>query len=532
MLYRSTRDTSSLTPSLLSFEEAVLAGLAPDGGLYIPQSIPKLPETFLKDWQSLKFGDLCMRLFPLFIDDIPLADLQLLIDKSYSTFEHADVTPVIPLDLDKRLYLLELFHGPTFAFKDVALQFLGNLFEYFLEKKNSVSQDQQHRITVIGATSGDTGGAAIYGLRNKRNINVFILHPQGRVSLIQEAQMTTVVDENVHNIAVRGTFDDCQDSVKALFRDEPFRQAYQLGAINSINWARILAQITYYFHSYFSLCRQHQVDPSLTRLVVDYAVPTGNFGDILAGFYAKRLGLPIGRLIIATNENDILHRFFETGHYERQGVKMTLSPAMDIQVSSNFERFLWYLVFDHSSSSVMGKELSGNSEKAAQAASEQIVSWMHDLSSQGGFKVDSHLLKQAKDTFRSVRVSNSQILETIRKFHIERKETLDPHTAIGVKAAETLASSNPVVCLATAHPGKFLAAVYHALNMSQDESGERVELNPALERSILQEAAEGRPPFPIPKPFIGILDRERRCLTCGPDPADIKQLIMETLNKK
>lgn len=298
--------------------QTVLTGLAPNGGLFIPSSIPSLPPNWQTEWSSLPFTSLALEIYSLFIspDEIPRQKLLSLIEKSYASFRHPEVAPLKELQGEGKGkgWVLELWHGPTFAFKDVALQFLGNLFEYFLQRRNSASSStKRQRITVVGATSGDTGSAAIYGLRNKLDISIFILHPQNRVSPIQEAQMTTVLDPNVFNLAVKGTFDDCQDIVKELFGDERFNREYKLGAINSINWARILAQIVYYFSSYFALRKRLGLQDG-EEVVVQYVVPTGNFGDILAGFYAKKLGLPMGGgqgtpgLVIATNANDILTR--------------------------------------------------------------------------------------------------------------------------------------------------------------------------------------------------------------------------------
>ncbi len=323
---------------------------------------------------------------------IPSEDLQKVINKSYATFRHDETTPLVRLD--EKEWCLELWHGPTFAFKDVALQLLGNLFEYFLQRRNAgKTEAEREKLTIVGATSGDTGSAAIQGVRSKKDISIFILFPHGRVSPIQEAQMTTVLDENVHNLSVEGTFDDCQDVVKALFSDAHFNAKHRLGAVNSINWARILAQIVYYFAAYFSWKKQLGGNPAEKGEEVEFVVPTGNFGDILAGYYAKRMGLPVKRLVVATNENDILQRFWASGRYEKSdasasaatsaetaqtepaagssdgaqqaegGVRATLSPAMDILVSSNFERLLWYIAYESqsssSASSSMWRERSG-----------------------------------------------------------------------------------------------------------------------------------------------------------------------------
>jgi threonine synthase len=321
-----------------------------------------------------------------------------------------------------------LFHGPTFAFKDVALQFLGNLFECFLDKRN-------HPLRIIGATSGDTGSAAIHGLRGKKGVDVFMLHPKGRVSPMQELQMTTVLDPNIHNLAIEGTFDDAQAIVKALFNDQDFKKKYYLGSVNSINWARILAQIVYYFYAWFQVAKDDSEQ-------VSFVVPTGNFGNVLAGFYAKRMGLPIDKLVIGTNENDILHRFFSKGEYHRTELKETYSPSMDIQISSNFERYLF--------------DLAGNS-------AEKLQHWMEEFDRSGKLTIEGELLKNAQKDFVSARVGDEEIVRTIRDFHQQTGYLLDPHTAVGVKAAEKTELQTPVICLACAHPAKVGETVRTAL---------------------------------------------------------------------
>ncbi|KAJ3031269.1 threonine synthase [Rhizophlyctis rosea] len=542
MEYRSTRGGAKD----MSFEGAVLEGLATDGGLYIPKSIPKIPLDEIISWANLPFPKLAFKIFRKYIatEEIPDADLQDILTRSFSTFSTPDVTPlkrlpnVFPASGNPNydnLYVLELFHGPTFAFKDVALQVLGNLFEYFLERRNRKAEangEQPYHITVLGATSGDTGGAAIYGLRGKKGVEVFILHPKGRISPVQEQQMTSVLDENVHNVAVEGTFDDCQDIVKSLFSDEPFRRRFHLAAINSINWARILAQITYYFHSYFSLLRSIGVPLNTSSYAaltqIQYCVPTGNFGDILAGYYAVRMGLPIHKLVTATNENDILHRFFETGRYEKrkkpaatsgnesgdpavgglagapdsqdasaddEEVRQTLSPAMDILISSNFERLAWYLTRGDGRT----ENKVADDEAAAKAASQQIAQWMQQLKSTGGFSVSAEVLDNAKELFASYRTSDVETTDAIRRYYhhqfapspykqdafvtnkdiINKKPlyyVLDPHTAVGVVAAEDLLrqeaaqkgesikAATYTICLSTASPGKFPEAVLTAIN--------------------------------------------------------------------
>ncbi|CAK7272063.1 hypothetical protein SEPCBS57363_004941 [Sporothrix epigloea] len=460
----------------LSFEEVVLQGLGSDGGLFIPQEVPKAVDW--QSWADLSFADLAFRILSLYISpsEIPPADLKSIIDRSYSTFRSTDVTPLV--HLNDNLYLLELFHGPTFAFKDVALQFLGNLFEYFLVRKNAGKEGRnRHHLTVVGATSGDTGSAAIYGLRGKKDVSVFILHPKGRVSPIQEAQMTTVLDANVHNLAVTGTFDDCQDIVKALFSDPETNKALNLGAINSINFARILAQITYYFYSYFLLTKKSEDFEVGDK--VRYVVPTGNFGDVLAGYFAHRMGLPVDKLVVATNENDILDRFWKTGRYEKQAsaaqeaagdaVKETLSPAMDILVSSNFERLLWFLAYEFAAAA--GMDDAWNKKQAGQ----EVTTWLKDLKTKGGFgPVYTDVLETARRTFESERVSDPQTVETIKNVYgssilngAVQPYVLDPHTAVGITAAERsmgrTGASMPHVSLSTAHPAKFAGAVVMAL---------------------------------------------------------------------
>jgi threonine synthase len=470
----------------------VLKGLASDGGLFIPEEIPQLPSDWKTKWSTLSFSELAFEILSLYISssEIPSADLKTIIDQSYSTFRAPEITPVVTLDKKENLHLLELFHGPTFAFKDVALQTLGNLFEYFLVRKNKGLKEgeKRHHLTVIGATSGDTGSAAIYGLRGKKDVSVFILHPKGRVSPIQEAQMTTVLDANVHNLAVEGTFDDCQDTVKALFADPIINKTQNLGAVNSINWARILAQTTYYFHAYFSLARSLKVTDPKIRFVV----PTGNFGDVLAGYFAKHMGLPVEKLVVATNENDILDRFWKSGRYEKQekhgkaaegglvadgvkaaeeGVKETLSPAMDILVSSNFERLLWFLAYE-----VYGK---GSVSEKRSIAGAKVNGWLQDLKLSGGFAVDPEVLKAASVDFESERVSDVETQQTIKDIYKLSKSSptlalsgaalpgpyiLDPHSAIGVAASLRSITRAPPpdihhISLATAHPAKFANAV-------------------------------------------------------------------------
>jgi len=402
----------------LSFTDTFLMGLATDGGLLVPEHIPTVN---LNDLKGLKYEELAFEIFKLFIDDIPRSDLRVLIEKSYSAFDTEEITPIIRKD---GLYILELFHGPTFAFKDLALQFLGSLFEYVLEKRNTY-------VNVLGATSGDTGSAAIYGLKGKKNINIFILHPHNKVSKIQQLQMTTVEDKNVHNIAIRGTFDDCQTIVKSIFSDLDFKEKYKLAAVNSINWARILAQIVYYFYAYLKTGVEG----------LYFSVPTGNFGDIFAGYMAKRMGLPIKRLILATNSNDILYRFVNFGDYSTSEVVKTISPSMDIQVASNFERYLFYLY-------------NGNTKK--------VKSTMEAFLKNRKIEFSKDLLDKVNLDFESYRSDEKSTLNTIKSFYQETGYILDPHTACGVYAAKASGHSD-VICLSTAHPAKFPEAIFRAI---------------------------------------------------------------------
>ncbi|KAI5456404.1 threonine synthase [Mariannaea sp. PMI_226] len=503
--YLSTRGEDSD----FSFEEVVLKGLANDGGLYIPESVPKAEAW--ESWKDLSFPELAFEVLSLYISpsEIPPADLKDIINRSYSTFRASETTPLV--HLHDNTHLLELFHGPTFAFKDVALQFLGNLFEYFLVRKNEGKTGRdRHHLTVIGATSGDTGSAAIYGLRGKRDVSVFIMHPQGRVSPIQEAQMTTVLDKNVHNFAVTGTFDDCQDIVKAMFADPEANKALNLGAVNSINWARILAQIVYYFHSYFSLTKKSSSFKLGDK--VRFVVPTGNFGDILAGYFALRMGLPIDKLVIATNENDILDRFWKTGKYEKNastpaegadGVKETLSPAMDILVSSNFERLLWFLAYEFAGSA--GMDDMWNKKQAGQ----EVSTWLSELKKTGSFgPVYQDILTYAKRDFESERVTDEQTIETIKEYYSNINYVLDPHTAIGVNATKRSVSRSgsetPHISLSTAHPAKFASAVDVALKNVEGFD---------FKKDVL------------PAEFVDLESKERRVTTVENDWKKVREIV-------
>ncbi len=423
MLYLSTRGGDAG----LSFQDTVLTGLARDGGLLLPASIPdvsaRLGELARLDYQSLAF-----EIIRLFATDIPDDDLRAIIDKSYSTFRAKEITPVVQVG---DLHVLELFHGPTLAFKDLALQFLGNLFEYVLAQRGG-------HLNIVAATSGDTGSAAIHGVRGRRNLGIFVMHPHGRVSPVQELQMTSVLDPNVHNLAIDGTFDDCQSIVKALFSDLPFREKYSLGAVNSINWARVMAQVVYYFYGAF-----RTIEATGSRSV-SFTVPTGNFGDVFAGYVAYRMGLPIHRLVVATNENDILARCFQTGVYRRGGVTATISPSMDIQIASNFERYLYYF--------------AGENPAEVRRLMETFRETGEIALTDNGAPVDDPV-------FRADRATTRETLAAIRDVWERHGYLMDPHTAVGVSVGKRFAAwdATPMVCLSTAHPAKFGAAIERAV---------------------------------------------------------------------
>lgn len=420
----------------IDFSQAVMMGLAEDGGLLLPMEIPNCQDK-LDKWKNLSYQELAFEIMRLYCaGSLSEEDLQELIKESYSTFDSKEIVPLKKLSAE--LYLAELFHGPTLAFKDVALQFLGNLFAYLLKKNSG-------KLNIVGATSGDTGSAAIYGLKGKENINIFILYPEGRVSPIQEMQMASVPDVNVHCLAIEGTFDDGQRIVKEIFNDLDFKQKYSLGAVNSVNWARILAQVVYYFWSAF---RVQELQGAKTE--VQFSVPTGNFGDIFAGYVAMKMGAPIKRLILATNENDILSRFFNSGEYSLGSVQATLSPSMDIQVASNFERYLYYRCDENA------KTLNKLMEE---------------------FAVNGKIILEGNDEdFAAAKVNTEETLQTIKKYKEKINYILDPHSAVGVKAAEkNTLPKLPCICLATAHPGKFHEAIEKALGSNSEAKHPKLE---------------------------------------------------------
>ena len=404
----------------MPFTEAVLTGLAADGGLLLPERFPSIVEE-LPAWRDLSFTAIAQRIFKLYVDDIPSDCLDALLADAFATFDHPQVAPLVDLD---EFQVLELFHGPTLSFKDVALQVLGRLFEHILSRSGG-------RLNIVGATSGDTGSAAIHGVRGRDNINIFMLYPNGRISPLQELQMTTVPDANVHCLAIDGSFDDCQSIVKGLFGDLPFKERYNLGAVNSMNWARVLAQMAYYVHA--SL--QSESPPMI-------AVPTGNFGNIFAGIAVWRMGVPIEQLVLATNDNDILVRLFQTGIYQRGPVSHTISPSMDIQVASNFERFL-YLCYHGDAARV--RTFMAQFAETDKARLEM--------------RVDGGIV--------AIAIDEEETYAIIRDTHHRLGYVVDPHTAVGIAAARQadstkMDSSDPPICIATAHPAKFPEAVRKA----------------------------------------------------------------------
>ncbi|MEY4588744.1 MAG: hypothetical protein RL497_820 [Pseudomonadota bacterium] len=420
MKYISTRGQAPK----LSFEDVVLTGLASDGGLYVPESIPQFTQAEIASFRGLSYQELAFKIIAPFVDgEINEADLKTIIKKSYVHFRHDAIAPLVQIGHNE--WILELFQGPTLAFKDFALQFLGNLLDFILAKR-------KQKVVVLGATSGDTGSAAIEGCRYCENVDIFIMHPHNRVSDVQRRQMTTVLAPNVHNIALQGNFDDCQNMVKASFTDQSFLpEGRQLVAVNSINWARIMAQIVYYFYAALALGA-----PDRT---VSFSVPTGNFGDIFAGFLAKRMGLPIDQLIIATNGNDILHRCISANDHSKKPLIHSLSPSMDIMVSSNFERMLFELY---------------NRDGAA------IQKLMEDFK-QGSMSLSQDVLKSAQNLFSSYKLDDEEMLAVVADVFKSTEYLLDPHTAIGVQAARKTRRdlAVPMVCLATAHPAKFPEAI-------------------------------------------------------------------------
>ena len=456
MRYISTRGTAPI----LDFDAVTLAGLASDGGLYVPETWPHLAPAEITAMAGLSYVETAVRVCLPFVGTaLTEAELRDLLATAYGSFDHAAVTPLV--QLDQRHWLLELFHGPTLAFKDVAMQALGLLFENFLGRSGKA-------VTIIGATSGDTGSAAINALAGRDRVEVFMLHPRGRVSDVQRRQMTTVLAPNIHNIAVEGNFDDAQALVKAMFNDPDFSGRFNLSAVNSINWARLMLQIVYYFYAAVRLGAPHRP--------ISFAVPTGNFGDVFAGYVARQMGLPIDRLIVATNSNDILHRALSAGDYSAGQVTPTDSPSMDIQVSSNFERLLFDL---------------GDRDGAATAAA------MRGFEKTKAMAIPADQRAAAAAIFDSARVDADTMAKAIRWARDKCGQIIDPHTAVGLAAARASAGDTPVVTLATAHPAKFPDAVERAGGL----------------RPVLPQRAQG------------LFDREERYATMAADLTTVEAYI-------
>ncbi len=424
MRYISTRGQAPV----LGFGEAMMTGLARDGGLYVPETVPALTREQIAALAGQSYEDLALAVMRPFVGGFFAdAEFRALIEKAYRGFDHIARAPLVQLGPDH--FLMELFHGPTLAFKDFAMQLIGQMMQAALARTGE-------RITIVGATSGDTGSAAIEAFRGLSNVDVFIMFPQGRVSEVQRRQMTTPVEANVHALALEGDFDDCQARLKDMFNDFAFRDGVRLAGVNSINWARVLAQVVYYFHAALSLGAPDRA--------VSFTVPTGNFGDIFAGYIAKRMGLPIDRLVIATNQNDILDRTLRSGEHRTTGVRPSISPSMDIQVSSNFERAL----FD-----ALGRD--GAAVAALMAAMQQ----------GGGYSLPARALAELRATFASGSATEEETLDTIARVWRETGELLCPHSAVGVKVASEHAGQGAMVTLATAHPAKFPDAVESATGL-------------------------------------------------------------------
>jgi threonine synthase len=423
MEYISTRDSSKT----FEFRDVFVKGLADGGGLFIPQSLHKIDISELK---NLQYNELAKKIIYPFIGNFMTEnDLGKIIDKSYSVFRKKNVVELVKVG-DRSV--LELFHGPTLAFKDIAMQLLGNFYEYYLNNENE-------KLNIVVATSGDTGAAAIDAIKGKRNVNIFVLHPHNKVSSVQRKLMTTVKDKNVFNIAINGNFDDCQNLVKKMFADKGFSNDIKMSGVNSINWARIIAQSVYYFYSYFLVEDSKQP--------INFSVPTGNFGDVYAGYLAKKIGLPINKLIVATNQNDILHRAISKGSYEVEKVYETISPSMDIQIASNFERLLYDLND--------GDDL-------------QTIDAMKNIKENGKYTIDQKKLNKMNTNFLSSRMSEEEVLETIKIVYEKYNIVLDPHSAIGYGAFDKVNLNGNNIVLATAHPCKFPNAIKRAINLKAD----------------------------------------------------------------
>jgi len=426
MKYISTRNGSKE----FNFTEVFIKGLADDGGLFIPKTIPAISEQDLLSLSKLNYKDLAKEIIFLFCDETIIKDeLSNIVEKSYSKFNEKNVVKITDIGENK---ILELYHGPTLAFKDIAMQFIGHLYDHHLK-------NLKKKINVVVATSGDTGAAAIDAIKSKDKMNIFVLHPNNKVSSVQRKLMTTVEDKNVFNIAIDGNFDDCQNLVKSMFADNKFSNSINMSGVNSINWARIVAQTVYYFFSYFQACQINEK--------VNFSVPTGNFGDVYAGYLSKKMGLPIDKLIVATNQNDILHRAISNGQYKAHSVVETLSPSMDIQVASNFER----LIYDINDQ---------NTDKTSKI--------MQSIKNEKKYLIEEKELKKIKKDFVSETISEQELLSCIKKVYENYKIIIDPHTAVGLGALKKINLAGKSVVLSTAHPCKFPEAIKKAINIKSE----------------------------------------------------------------
>ena len=423
MNYVSTRNNKNE----LNFKDVFIKGLADDGGLFVPKNVKSLNSEDLDKLRNLSYNDLACEILNLFCSDfINKKDLKTIITKSYSTFREKEVVKISNLGSIK---LLELYHGPTLAFKDIAMQFIGNLYDYYLSKNNDF-------LNVVVATSGDTGAAAIDAIKGKNNMNIFVLHPNNKISKVQRKLMTTGNEKNVFNIAIDGNFDDCQNIVKQMFSDLDFSKSINMSGVNSINWARIIAQAVYYFYTCFKLNSSKPIS---------FSVPTGNFGDVFAGYLAKKMGLPIDKLIVATNQNDILHRAISKGEYISKKVEQTISPSMDIQLASNFERLIYYI--NNSNSEITAEIMKKIKENV--------------------YQIDKINLESIQKDFVSGSCNENETLDIIKKYYEKDNVILDPHTAVGVGVANKL-SLNDCVVLSTAHPCKFPDATENAIKKHEN----------------------------------------------------------------
>jgi|TARA_Y100000310_G_scaffold229448_1_gene231890 threonine synthase len=426
MEYISTRNSQKN----FSFKNVFLRGLAPDGGLFVPKKIPSFTLQELEKFKNLSYEELAVKIILKFCEDeFNEKDVKDLVKSSYKNFRVNDVVKVKKIG---KLNLLELFHGPTLAFKDIAMQVIGNMYEKILKKNNL-------KVSIVVATSGDTGAAAISAIKDRENMKIFVLHPDNKISEVQRKFMTTVNSDNVFNIALDGNFDECQKLVKSMFADKDFSSSINMTGVNSINWSRIVVQIVYYFFSYLKIARDNEK--------INYSVPTGNFGDIYAGYIAKKMGLPINKLIIATNSNDILKRTISTGIYKPLKVEHTVSPSMDIQVASNFER----LIFD-----------------ACSCNSDKIIKFMNDLNERGEFKLEKNELEKINKNFCSESLSEEETKSVIKNIYKKQEILIDPHTAVAIGVADKMSFEENTVILATAHPSKFSETVMNSTGIKPD----------------------------------------------------------------